>query len=198
MHKITRTTAAVAGSLTIAVAGLAGIAGASSISGPTGPDSWNKVGSFNRTRVTTTNNNNVGVSNGNSQRAYTGDAKVKHNTTGGDATTGNAENTNEFTLDATIDNGSGACGCLPSVNGSESGGDGNIGTTGPDSTNYVDSFNHVTLTTTNNNNVSVSNTNTQKASSGDASVYGNTTGGNATSGDATNTNTAGVTLKISN
>lgn len=73
-----------------------------------------------------------------------------------------------------------------------------ISDTGPGSNNTVtvDTSNQVTVT--NDNNVTVNNTNTQVATSGDATVSGNTTAGDATTGDATNTNTAKTTVEIDN
>ncbi len=66
----------------------------------TGPDSSNVVVSKVKNTLTVNNDNNVSVQNTNNQSAYTGDASVSHNTTGGSATTGSASNTNS--TDTTI------------------------------------------------------------------------------------------------
>ncbi len=195
MHKIAKMTVAVASSLSIAAAGLTGLAGASSIEN-TGPDSWNKVKSSNYMSTNLTNNNKVGVSNDNDQDADSGDAKVKHNTTGGDATSGDATNDNAFSADLAVDNGGAwgmGCGCDSAADF-----DGSITETGPDSSNVIEYKNSVRVNVVNNNSVYVHNDNDQDADSGDAYVYGNTTGGNATSGSASNTNHSSVTLSISN
>ncbi len=195
MHKIAKMTVAVASSLSIAAAGLTGLAGASSIEN-TGPDSWNKVKSTNLMDTKLVNNNSVSVGNNNDQDADSGDADVKKNTTGGDATSGDATNDNSFSADLSVDN-SGAwgwgCGCDSAADF-----DGSITETGPYSDNVIEYKNTVKINVVNNNTVSVSNTNDQDADSGDASVYGNTTGGNATSGSASNSNHSSVTLSISN
>lgn len=56
----------------------------------TGRNSNNEVNIDSKTKTTTTNNNNVGVVNYNTQVAQSGNATVKDNRTGGDATSGNA------------------------------------------------------------------------------------------------------------
>jgi hypothetical protein len=167
------------------VSGLVGMAGASSLS-TEGPDSPIRVHA--RNNQTWTNSNRVGVHNDNWQSAYSGDAKVKHNTTGGDATSGNASNDNMFDAAITLSNSSGG--------GGGGGGGADLSTTGPDSPIHVRASN--TTTVTNDNNVWVSNDSSQHASSGDATVSHNTTGGDATSGDASNTNSSSVTIDISN
>ncbi len=161
----------------------------------TGPDSNNKESSKVKNSLTVDNNNNLSASNDNSQKAKTGDAKVKHNTTGGDATSGDASNDNSFDGSVSVDNSAGL-GSWSFSNGPSSLGD--IDTTGPDSNNTISSRVTNRVNITNNNNVSVSNDNYQRASTGDASVSGNTTGGSATSGSASNTNSSSVTLSVTN
>ena len=167
------------------VGGLVGMAGAQSLS-TEGPDSPIRVHA--RNHQTWTNNNRVGLHNDNWQSAYSGDAKVKHNTTGGDATSGMASNDNSFDASIGITNSSGG--------GSEGGGGANLSTTGP--TSPIDVHARNTTTVTNDNNVWVSNHSSQHASTGDATVSHNTTGGDATSGDASNTSSSTVTIDISN
>ena len=77
----------------------------------------------------------------------------------------------------------------PSISGS---------TTGPDSTNIVKVITKSSVKVTNNNDLKVTNNNTQHASSGDASVYDNTTGGSATTGNASNTNSTTMSFKVTN
>jgi hypothetical protein len=178
-----------------------GVAGATTGSiTNTGPDSYNKIKSTSYHSVHTTNNNNLGVSNVNTQSAYTGDAKVIHNTTGGSATSGDAMNANSTSVAATVNNAASAgswagAGSMMGGGGSNSA---SITETGPDSTNKVEFKDVTKVHVTNNNNVTVSNTNTQSATSGDAKVIGNTTGGNATSGGASNTNTTSTSFTLSN
>lgn len=102
--KIRRTMGAAVISLGLVV-GLSGFAGATSgsISG-TGPDSYNKIKSTTTKKTKVTNNNNLGVNNANQQSAYSGDAKVIHNTTGGSATSGAASNANSTSVSATVNN----------------------------------------------------------------------------------------------
>jgi hypothetical protein len=54
------------------------------------------------------------------------------------------------------------------------------------------------LKVNNDNNLSVSNTNYQTASSGNATVSENTTGGSATSGNSSNTNSTTVDFNVTN
>ena len=163
----------------------------------TGPNSSNKVESKVKNHVHLNNNNNIGVGNSNSQSAYTGDAKVKHNTTGGDATTGDAMNANSTSVMATVSNTASSAAAAASASGGGQA-SGSISNTGPDSYNKVESSVHNDLTINNNNNISVSNSSTQTATSGDARVSGNTTGGDATSGNASNTNTSTFSFNVSN
>lgn len=69
----------------------------------TGPNSKATVESKTTNTVKVNNNNNLWVTNVNTQSATTGSAKVSNNTTGGDATSGNASNTNstDITFDVT-------------------------------------------------------------------------------------------------
>jgi len=76
--------------------------------------------------------------------------------------------------------------------------DSSIDTTGPYSTNTVTNTQNTTVNETNNNNVTVTNSNHQTASTGSASVKGNTTAGSAMSGDATNSNNVSTTIDVGN
>jgi len=70
----------------------------------TGPHSFNKIKFTNENNVNVTNNNNVGVNNSNTQTAASGSARVSDNTTGGDATSGSASNTNETSVTISLTN----------------------------------------------------------------------------------------------
>lgn len=61
-----------------------------------GPDGKIKIDLTNKVKVT--NNNNTNISNSNSQVATTGDVKVSDNTTAGNATSGDASNSNSTTI----------------------------------------------------------------------------------------------------
>jgi hypothetical protein len=140
------------------------------------------------------NHNSVSATNHSSQHAYTGDAKVKYNTTGGDASTGAATNDNTTAADVTVDNSASAgAGAMAFSDAS-----GSIDTTGPGSSNNVTSNQTDNSSVRNDNHLSVRNDSSQRASSGDASVTGNTTGGSATSGDASNTNSSTFTFSVTN
>lgn len=185
MRKLLRTTATAATALSIAAGG---IAGASSVTteGPNSP-----IDAESSNHQTWRNDNHVGVSNSNSQSAYTGDAKVRHNTTGGDATSGDASNSNSASTSVDIDNSASMGAGMGALSGNDT-----LSTAGPDSEITVKWSNNTSVT--NNNSVSVSNSSTQNASSGDARVSGNTTGGDATSGDASNTNSSSTEISVSN
>lgn len=70
----------------------------------TGPTSTNVVKAKTKVDVKVMNNNNIQVSNNNVQSASSGKAKVVGNTTGGDAVTGDASNTNSSTFEFKISN----------------------------------------------------------------------------------------------
>ena len=185
------------GAILLATTGLAvGVAAASSID-TTGPNSQNKIEVTGHNTVDVSNQNHLGVNNNNDQGAWTGDAKVKDNTTGGDATSGDATNSNDVTTDVSVDNGS-SCGCLTDIFGSGSDSDGSISNTGPDSDNRIEFKTDNKLEVHNDNNVTVNNNNNQHASSGDADVSHNTTGGDATTGSASNTTSSSTSVTISN
>lgn len=184
------------GAIALASVGLAvGVAAASSISN-TGPDSHNKVEVSTNNSAEVSNHNHLNANNDNSQAASSGDAKVKDNTTGGDATSGDATNSNDVTTDVTVNNG-GSCGCMSDMFSTELP-SGSIDTTGPDSKNTIEFKINNRLEVRNDNNVSVNNNNEQSASTGDARVEHNTTGGDATTGSASNTSSTSTSVSISN
>lgn len=175
---------------------MGGVAFASPSITNTGSHSTNKITSKNINKCKVINKNTVVVANSNTQTAKSGKAKVTWNTTGGDATSGGATNSNDTTLDLGVTNGptdSCSCGCSEVLTL-----DGSIDTTGRHSWNVISSLNVNVQKFVNVNNVTVANSSTQTATSGDASVSGNTTGGSAISGDTSNTNTTGLTVEVSN
>lgn len=181
--------------------GLSGFAGAvdGSIEN-TGPRSYNTVKSEVERKVRVWNNNDLRLDNDNYQRAYTGDARTTGNTTGGDAESGSASNMNALHVTATVDNASSADAWSDVLggNGGGSGSSGSIEQTGPRSVNKITIEDTTDVRISNNNDIRIDNDNSQRASSGDARVSGNTTGGDATTGDATNTNTTTVNLTVRN
>lgn len=70
----------------------------------TGPDSDNHVVIEKRSTVEIENENEVEITNNNSQYAASGEAEVEGNTTGGDAVTGDATNTNSTSVTLNIKN----------------------------------------------------------------------------------------------
>jgi hypothetical protein len=70
----------------------------------TGPRSVNRIETTSRNSFTQTNNNNVRLTNTNTQTARTGNATVRGNTHGGEATSGDAYNSNSADFEVSIDN----------------------------------------------------------------------------------------------
>ena len=161
----------------------------------TGPDSDNHITNNQTNTADVDNTNDVYVKSKNHQSAYSGEAEVENNTTGGSATSGDASNTNSVSSDVNVSNSGGGTWSLSPPDIDQSG---SIENTGPGSLNTVTSTNTNTLTITNNNDVDVKSYNYQRASSGEAEVEDNTTGGDATSGDASNSNTVENTVSVSN
>lgn len=180
------------------VVGLAGFAGATSGSiGTTGPDSNNQIKHESSTKLDVDNNNNLDLTNDNHQDASSGNAKVRDNTSGGDAQSGNVGNTNSLDATVAVDN-SGSTNGLGMGSGNGGSDSATISNTGPDSKNEVKFENKSAVTVDNNNDVHVSNTNNQTATSGNAEVSHNTTGGSATSGSAMNTSSSSFTIRLTN
>lgn len=170
MTKLKLVRAAVAASSAIVLSlGVVGMASAS--------QSWDDGGDGNSIESKVKNDNDVNVHNSNKQTAKTGSAEVERNDMGGSATSGSASNANATTLNATVTNSGHAAPALPDDN---------------QNTFSVDM--HVS----NDNDVVIKNKNDQKATSGNASVEHNGTGGSATSGNASNTNTTTVGVTVTN
>jgi len=179
--------------LSLTTAGVSAL-GSTSVIETTGPDSYNKVEVRNSDRREVENDNRVEVKNESDQNAHSGDAKVKRNTTGGSARTGDVENDNWTETNLTVSN-RGAAAAPASNSGSNSS---RIENTGPGSYNKVEVKNENKVEVDNDNDVEVKNESDQNAHSGDAKVTRNTTGGSATSGSVTNVNTTKTTVNIQN
>lgn len=160
------------------------------------------------------NNTELDLDNYNPQYSMSGNASVLYNTTGGAARSGNAVNDSLFEIDATIDNsGSTAAAMMGgSAGGSSSientgpnsrnevqgtGGNSSIENTGPRSVNLICNTTSQRTTIDNWTDVDVDNNNQQNATSGNAMVRGNTTGGGATTGTARNVGTLDVSANVS-
>lgn len=182
------------------VVGIAGFAGAQSGMGSidtTGYHSHNVVSQYTSHRVDVDNDNDLSAYNNNHQAATTGDAGAYHNTTAGGTSSGSASNANALNASATVDNSasSTAAATMPTSSSSNSG---SISTTGARSYNSVTSVDVSHVDVDNDNDLHVINNNNQWASSGDATVAQNTTGGSATTGNASNANTTTISFKVSN
>lgn len=178
-------------------AGVASAApGTGTISGPTGPNSNNQVTFNGWDTRTVSNNNKVSVRNHNPQKASTGKAEVRYNTTGGAATSGEATNDSLLRANLSVNNAGSSAAAMNTGGGSQTGSI--TGATGPSSNNQVTFNGGSTVTVSNNNSAYVTNDNHQEARSGSAEVSHNTTGGSATSGAATNISTTEVTLSLTN
>lgn len=194
MKRLARATIA---AVTVLGLGVPGIVGAASTIGVTGPDSTNVIKTQEENKWTVDNHNTLKLTSNAEQTADTGNAKVHDNTTGGDATSGDA--TNDHTVDATVGINNSHSSTMPDGMGSGGTLGGSIdGETGPDSVNKITETLMNTVKVTNTNNVTVSNTVSQSATSGDASVTHNTTGGNATSGAASNSSSSTFELTVTN
>jgi hypothetical protein len=182
------------------VAGLSGFAGATSGTiSHTGADSYNVIRSHKSNTVKVRNNNDVNVTNTNSQSAYSGDVGAWKNTTVGDISTGDAANMNTTHISATVNNAaSGSTWANTTTPTGGSGATGTIHDTGYDSTNIVKSVDTTKVNINNENNLTVDNSNCQTATTGSVNVSKNTTVGDISTGDATNTNNTTVDLSVSN
>jgi len=158
----------------------------------TGPDSKQTVKVNNDNTVDLDNDNTTNATVHNNQDSDSGDAKVRHNTTGKDAESGDANT--DFTVDANVrhTNASSSTYALNSSDCDCEGATTNISNIGPDSTVLVEVDNINDIDVTNDNDFVLDVHNTQDSTTGDATVADNTTGGGATTGDADAT--ASVTI----
>lgn len=176
---------------------MSGVAVAAPTISNTGFMSYNKISVKDKQSCKIKTNSTLGVSSFTSQSSSTGNAKVKYNTTGGTAVSGNAANANTATTGVTVNNPASPSDCetnVAVVDGSGS----QISGTGALSVNKIEVKNSNSVKVVTNNVIGVSNKTLQGSSSGNAVMYGNTTGGSATSGNATNTNTQTITLQVTN
>lgn len=157
----------------------------------TGPGSSNGTSGTITLNGSTTNNNTLGMTNGITSGASTGNAFVTGNTTGGSAASGDAMSlANIANLLQSTSNvfGPGTTTFTANINGDVTGDfmfdPSAVMNTGPGSSNTTDNNLQVNTTNTNNTNAQINNTIDVGATSGDATVSGNTTGGDATSGNA--------------
>ena len=174
----------------------AGVAGASSGSiGTTGPGSVNWSQFNNNLNYSHQNHNSAHVANINNQWTATGSANVSGNTNGGSATTGNASTSNNTSTTLNVSNSGSGAGAWVMAPVSDNA---SIGTTGPNSNNWVQFNNNANVNTVNNNCVAVTNNNNQASSTGSANVSGNTNGGSATTGSASASNSTSTSINITN
>lgn len=171
-----------------------GIVSAASID-ETGPDSTNKITFEDNSDLDVDNDNDVKLDADVNQNAYSGDAKVKHNTTGGDASTGDADNSATLGADVDLDNSGCAC---PNGNDGSWLEDASISLTGPDSYNKISHEDNSDVDIDNDNDVDIYLDLNQNATSGDATVKDNTTAGDASTGDATNSFDGDFSVSITN
>ncbi len=162
----------------------------------TGPDSQNEIKFENKYKYEVENDTDVDADVKIDQDADTGNAWVKHNTSGGDAETGDAENDSNVEATLEVDNSSssaaGVCGC--DMGDSEA----SIEMTGPDSHNLVKFNNDTKIEIKNKTDLDFDVDVDQDADSGDAKVWGNTTGGSATTGSASNTSSVVLNFSVTN
>ncbi len=175
-------------------AGLAA-AGSGSID-TTGPSSDNTIRFENKSDVDVDNETDVDADVAIDQDANSGEAKVKFNTTGGDATSGDAENESSLEAELSIDNSGSSSAALSG--GQSSNNDGSIDNTGPNSDNHIVFKNSREVRVNNDTDVDFDADIDQNARSGNATVWYNTTGGNATSGNASNTSSVVFSLSVTN
>jgi hypothetical protein len=163
----------------------------------TGRNSDNVITASDTTTSNTINGTNVGVTNNNPQTATSGSATVKHNDdSAGDATTGDAGNQSEVTVDGTINYGSHGSSDESAATAS-AGASASISNTGRNSANSVNTTSTSATNKTNSTTIAVTNNNVQTATSGSAAVTGNENGGNATSGAASNSSSVNTALSLS-
>ncbi len=167
-----------------------GAAGDTGISN-TGPGSSNTTDNTATLNGNTTNNTGITLNNGIYSDATSGSTFVIGNTSGGSATSGNAQSVaNIANLLQSTSNafGPGTTMFTANINGDVNGDfmfdPSAILNTGPNSSNSANNNLTVNTTDTNNTNAQINNTIDVGATSGNATVASNTSGGDATSGNA--------------
>lgn len=165
--------------------------------GTTGAESDNWVHFEDDSDVDLDNDTDVDANIDTEQDADSGDASAWYNTTGGDATSGDAENMSEVEAELEIDNSGSSEAALAGAGGSGSN-SGTIQNTGYSSNNHILFSNNSSIDVDNDTDVDFDNDVDQEANSGNASVKYNTTGGNATSGSASNSSSTVFSLSVTN
>lgn len=172
----------------------------------TGPNSINDSDANLNNNLTINNSNGAAINNNINLAADSGNATVSDNTSGGNATSGDADSIANVvnSIDSAISAGDSFIGTI-NINGDLNGNilipsdfvnellADNVPTvtlTGPSSLNSADTTVNNNTTVTNTNNQGINNSVTADASSGDATVSDNTSAGGATSGNATTSITA--------
>src|SRR5690606_404593 len=118
-----------------------------------------------------------------------------------DATSGDADNSSSVSATVMFDNSGSTAAVSEAVAGIGGGGGSAtalIENTGAFSENEVEYESDVRIDVDNRNYVDINNTVSQTATSGDAKVKFNTTGGDATSGSVSNTSTSNFTVEVTN
>lgn len=184
--------------LVVGMAGFASATPGSATIDTTGPRSNNVIRNRVTHRVDVNNNTDIHVDNSNYQDAWTGDATVRNNTRGGDARSGNASNSNSFDANVRVNNTASTAAAVAHLESAGGAGQASISDTGPRSDNRIVSTVRTDVRIDNNTDIAVDNSSTQTATSGNATVQGNTRGGDAVSGSATNTNSTSLTFTVNN
>lgn len=161
----------------------------------TGPGSENSINNDSDTDVDITSYDNKSIANNTNLVAESGDATVKENTHGGNATTGNAEtNLNVFNMTGQEVLGDRGLLVFTNVLGYWDGylfdgpkGANSILGTGPGSIQAINSDTNTDIDIDTASDSAIENNINLTARSGNANVTGNTKGGNATTGNATAT-----------
>ncbi|HSW85004.1 MAG TPA: hypothetical protein VLF79_00105 [Candidatus Saccharimonadales bacterium] len=168
----------------------------------TGPNSTNAGDTNLNNNLTINNTTNASIDNNINLNAASGDASVTENTSGGNATSGAAQNIANVVnmIDSALQAGQSFIGTI-NINGNLNGDillppnfvdqllAANVPTvtlTGPDSSNTSNTSVNNTTKVTNTNNQGITNNVNANASTGSAAVSDNTSAGNATSGAANN------------
>jgi hypothetical protein len=157
-----------------------------------GPGSTNTSDNLANITLNSLNNTDAQMTNAIDVGAHTGDATVANNTTGGDATSGDAQAIVNLMnlINSIITSGRSFVGVV-NINGNLNGDillppdliNQLLASNAPDSTNTSDTTVNANLTATNNLNTAITNNLNTSASSGDATVAENTSAGSATSGN---------------
>ena len=163
----------------------------------TGPNSSNIINHNGDVDINLDASNDTDVDGNIDQNADSGNAKVYGNTNAGDATSGDATNESEASVDVTNDNSGLACSCLLGGLGSGSS-SAEINTTGSHSTNQVNYNNDMNVDINLSNHTDVNIDVDQHADSGNAEVSNNTNGGSATSGNASNSSSLSIPVSNKN